>query len=62
MSSREFADAKKCALTTQDWDSYQVIIRKCLSPTQPQKETKPEPGFLVARKQQKTDSQHPQTR
>ena len=31
MNSKEIADAKKCALSTPDWDAYQIIIRTCLS-------------------------------
>jgi len=32
MSEKEITQAKQCALTTKDWDSYQIILRTCLSP------------------------------
>ena len=30
MSKNEIAFTKQCALSTKDWDVYQVIIRKCI--------------------------------
>jgi len=32
MIEKEITQAKQCALTTREWDTYQVIIRTCLSP------------------------------
>lgn len=34
MPHQEIVLAKQCALTTNDWDTYQAIIRTCLSPRQ----------------------------
>ncbi len=31
MIETEITQAKQCALTTRDWDTYQVIVRTCLS-------------------------------
>ena len=31
MIEHEITQAKQCALTTRDWDTYQVIIRTCLT-------------------------------
>jgi hypothetical protein len=35
MSQKEHVFAKKCALTTRDWDTFQTILRKCLRPAVP---------------------------
>jgi hypothetical protein len=32
MIEKEITQAKQCALTTRDWDTYQVIVRTCLTP------------------------------
>jgi hypothetical protein len=32
MIETEITQAKQCALTTRDWDTYQVIVRTCLTP------------------------------
>ena len=32
MIEKEITQAKMCALTTKDWDTYQVILRTCLDP------------------------------
>ena len=32
MIDKEITQAKQCALTTRDWDTYQVILRTCLDP------------------------------
>ena len=32
MIEKEITQAKQCALTTRDWDTYQVILRICLDP------------------------------
>jgi hypothetical protein len=32
MSQMELTYAKKCALATRDWDTFQAILRKCLKP------------------------------
>lgn len=32
MIEKEITQAKQCALTTRDWDSFQVIVRTCLTP------------------------------
>ncbi len=32
MIEQEITQAKQCALTTRDWDTYQVIVRTCLTP------------------------------
>lgn len=31
MAKNELAFAKQAALATKDWDTYQAILRKCLS-------------------------------
>ena len=31
MIETEITQAKQCALTTKDWDAFQVIVRTCLS-------------------------------
>ena len=31
MIEHEITQAKQCVLTTRDWDTYQVIIRTCLT-------------------------------
>ncbi len=31
MIKKEITQAKQCALTTRDWDTYQVIVRTCLT-------------------------------
>ncbi len=31
MTKNELAYAKQAALATKDWDTYQAILRKCLS-------------------------------
>ena len=38
---KEIVLAKKCALTTRDWDTFQIIIRRCLR-TKKQKNQPPE--------------------
>lgn len=38
MSQKELVFAKKCALATRDWDTYQAILRKCLKPVKPEPE------------------------
>ncbi|MEE4243187.1 MAG: hypothetical protein V2I36_17120 [Desulfopila sp.] len=39
MMKNEIAFAKQAVLTTRDWDTFQAILRKCLSykPPQPDK-------------------------
>jgi hypothetical protein len=32
MSQMEIVYAKKCAIATKDWDTFQAIIRTCLKP------------------------------
>ena len=32
MIEKEITQAKQCALTTRDWDTYQIIVRTCLTP------------------------------
>lgn len=32
MIEQEITQAKQCALTTRDWDTYQIIVRTCLTP------------------------------
>lgn len=41
MSQMELTFAKKCALATRDWDTFQAILRKCLKPraTEPARKT-----------------------
>ena len=36
MIEKEITQAKQCALTTRDWDTYQVIVRTCLTPEKSQ--------------------------
>ena len=36
MIEKEITQAKQCALTTSDWDTYQVIVRTCLAPEKSQ--------------------------
>lgn len=36
MIEKEITQAKQCALTTRDWDTYQVIVRTCLAPEKSQ--------------------------
>lgn len=31
MIEKEITQAKQCALTTRDWDTYQLIVRTCLT-------------------------------
>lgn len=35
MGRKEIAFTKQCALATKDWDTFQIVIRKCLSPNKP---------------------------
>lgn len=35
MGRKEIAFTKQCALATKDWDTFQIVIRKCLSPGKP---------------------------
>ena len=37
MTKNELAFAKQALLSTKDWDTFQAILRKCLSPRQPDK-------------------------
>jgi sirohydrochlorin cobaltochelatase len=39
MGRKEIAFTKQCALATKDWDTFQIIIRKCLSPGKPKPKT-----------------------
>ena len=52
MSFKEIAEAKKCALTTSDWDAYQVIIRTCLKNLN--KEQLPHPEITLPAHPQQT--------
>jgi len=45
MIETEITQAKQCALTTRDWDTFQVIVRTCLSPR------KSPPGLFADQKQ-----------
>ncbi len=45
MIETEITQAKQCALTTRDWDTFQVIVRTCLS------SRKSPPGLFAAAKQ-----------
>ena len=45
MIETEITQAKQCALTTRDWDTFQVIVRTCLSPR------KSPPGHFADQKQ-----------
>jgi hypothetical protein len=39
MTRNELAFAKQAALATKDWDTYQAILRKCLSRHSPEKKS-----------------------
>jgi hypothetical protein len=39
MTRNELAFAKQAALATKDWDTYQAILRKCLSSHSPTKKS-----------------------
>ncbi len=45
MIEKEITQAKQCALTTRDWDTYQIIVRTCLTPE------KSPPNLLTAETQ-----------
>ena len=45
MIEKEITHAKQCALTTRDWDTYQIIVRTCLTAG------KTSPDLLVSQKQ-----------
>ena len=45
MIETEITQAKQCALTTRDWDTFQVIVRTCLSPR------KSPPGLIADQRQ-----------
>lgn len=32
MIEKEITQAKQCVMTTRDWDTYQIIVRTCLTP------------------------------